>query len=121
MGRLLKIVAIALVAAVVLVVAVGYLITRSPDAAARIGELTGEARPDPNAAGVTMANYNRLATGMSYRDAVKLLGSRGVEISSSELAGIRTVMYQWEAGSGANMNAMFQNDRLVSKAQLGLR
>jgi hypothetical protein len=31
-------------------------------------------------------------------------------------------MYQWSNTSGfANMNAMFQNDALVTKAQFGLR
>jgi hypothetical protein len=30
-------------------------------------------------------------------------------------------MYSWQNDSGSNMNAMFQNGKLVNKAQLGLR
>jgi hypothetical protein len=73
--------------------------------------------------GVTMVNYQRLQTGMTYEEVVAILGSPGQELSSNEIAGIRTVMYMWSGGSftGANMNAMFQNDGMVQKAQFGLR
>lgn len=72
---------------------------------------------------VTMENYTRLTTGMSYAQVVEILGAPGTELSRSSLGGITTVMYQWEGtGSlGANMNAMFQDDKLISKAQFGLR
>jgi hypothetical protein len=70
-----------------------------------------------------MENYTRLMTGMSYAQVVEILGAPGTELSRSSLGGVTTELYQWEGtGSlGANMNAMFQNDRLISKAQFGLR
>ena len=77
--------------------------------------------------GVTMVNYSRLKTGMTYAQVVKILGKEGIELSSGDIAGIHTAMYQWYghgiSGSvlGANMNAMFQDGRLVTKAQFGLR
>ena len=73
--------------------------------------------------GVTLAQYQALETGMSYAEAVQILGRAGTEISRGDLANIVTVMYAWEGdgGVGANMNAMFQNDKLVTKAQLGLK
>ncbi len=37
------------------------------------------------------------------------------------MPGIKTVMHQWMNSDGSNMNAMFQNDKLVQKAQFGLR
>ena len=76
----------------------------------------------PATSGVTLTNFNRLHEGMSYQEVVSILGSSGELLSSSDPAGIETEMYQWEGvGSlGANMNAMFQNGRLVSKAQFGL-
>ena len=44
--------------------------------------------------------------------------------SENDIAGIHTAMYMWEgsndAGFGANANAMFQNDALISKSQFGL-
>lgn len=59
---------------------------------------------------------------MTYQEVVSILGSSGEVISSSDVAGYKTVMYMWEGNSlGANMNAMFQNDKMVSKAQFGLK
>jgi hypothetical protein len=75
----------------------------------------------PEALGVTMAGYSALHSGMSYEKAVAILGSPGQEISSNDLMGIHTAMYMWQSDSGANMNAMFQRDRLISKTQLGLQ
>lgn len=72
------------------------------------------------AAGVTLANYNRLKNGMSYSEAVKVLGKDGVELSSSDMGGVHTVMYQWQSDGIGNMNAMFQRGRLIQKAQFGL-
>lgn len=78
----------------------------------------GAARPPAH---VTQANYERLAHGMSYAEAAQILGP-GTEISRADLGGVTTVMYRWRAGTdGANMNATFQDDQLVSKAQMGLR
>jgi hypothetical protein len=72
--------------------------------------------------GVTMAKYQQLRTGMTYDEAVAVLGGPGEEMSSNEIAGIRTAMYMWRGESmGANMNAMFQNGRLIQKAQFGLK
>jgi hypothetical protein len=75
------------------------------------------------APGPSLSGYLSLREGMTYAQAVSALGSSGQEISRSNLAGFTTVMYQWtvDDGSGANMNAMFQNDRLVTKAQFGLK
>ena len=65
---------------------------------------------------------------MTYEKVVETLGSSGLEMSSNYIEGVpgvvpsvRTVMYQWMGKGGANMNVMFQNGRLVSKAQFGLR
>jgi hypothetical protein len=73
-------------------------------------------------AGVTMANYNRLKTGMTYPQVVQILGKEGTELSRNDMAGYETIMYQWEGDSFAsNMNAMFQNGKLMQKAQFGLK
>jgi hypothetical protein len=82
-----------------------------------------EAESEPAGdSGVTMAQFNQLRNGMTYDQVIKVLGSRGQEMSRSEIAGIETVMYQWEGSSfGGNMNAMFQNGKLIQKAQFGLK
>ena len=96
-----------------------------PDSSARPAELGSHSvPPSPDEATVlgrvNMANYQRLKTGMSYKQATAILGSNGVELSSNDIGGSHTVMYQWKAGTMANMNAMFQQNKLISKAQFGL-
>jgi len=70
---------------------------------------------------VDLAVYETLFDGMSYTDVTRVIGSAGEEMSRSELGNIDTVMYSWKNRDGSNMNAMFQNDRLIQKAQFGLR
>lgn len=96
--------------------------TASTPAASDSTVATATPPPASSALGVTAAGYSALYTGMTYEKASEILGSPGEELSSSDVAGTRTVMVAWKANNGfANMNAMFQNDRLVMKAQLGLR
>lgn len=70
---------------------------------------------------ITSAEYQQLATGISYEEAVRIIGSPGEEVSRTDLAGTTTVMYMWKNTNGSNANAMFQNGKLVTKAQFGLR
>ncbi len=94
--------------------------TMTPTESASLRELRAEAiarRP-----GVTMSAYKRLDTGISYEDAVAILGGEGTELSSSNMARTNTVMYSWKGPDGiSNMSAMFQNNKLVNRSQLGLR
>ncbi len=70
---------------------------------------------------LSMKKYNAIATGMTYDDVIAILGN-GEELSRVELGGIQTVMFMWkEAGGIGNMNVTFQQGRVVSKAQFGLR
>lgn len=80
------------------------------------------ARPQRNSPAINAAEFAALRTGMSRAAATEIVGSPGELISESDIAGYRTIMVQWQGdGFGANANAMFQNDRLISKAQLGLK
>lgn len=58
---------------------------------------------------------------MTFAQVTAIISKPMQELSRNEIAGTETVMYMWEGGFGANMNAMFQNDKLIQKAQLGLR
>jgi len=69
---------------------------------------------------VTKAEYDKLRKGMSLGDARRIIGASGEELSRNDLAGTSTVMYGWTNSNGSNMNAMFQNDKLIQKAQFGL-
>src|SRR5690606_33959998 len=77
--------------------------------------------------GVTKASFDALKTDMSYAQVVEIIGRDGELISESEMGNLVTKMYSWKAEKkdhgalGANMNVMFQNDKLVSKSQYGLK
>jgi hypothetical protein len=87
--------------------------TRSPQSAAH--EQSKECT-------VSAAQYQQLQAGISYSDAIQILGCNGVEMSQSAVAGYVTVMYMWKGAMvGGNMNAMFQNGRLITKSQFGLK
>jgi len=81
---------------------------------------SSNATPTPSTE-ITLAKYNRLTDGMSYSQVVAILGKNGVQIGSNNIAGFKTVMYQWDDGYLGNMNVTLQNDKLVSKAQFGLK
>jgi hypothetical protein len=67
-----------------------------------------------------MGKFSSLHTGMSMSEILNIMGCAGSMLSSSTIAGYRTDMFEWQ-GSPGNMNVMFQNGRLISKAQSGLR
>ncbi|MSO62041.1 MAG: DUF3862 domain-containing protein [Acidobacteria bacterium] len=116
-GRILRLVVFTILGGIVLVVVITVADYKTDGAVGRAID-----NPSSIGGGVTLSQYSQLGDGMSYQDAVRVLGGPGTEISRSDLAGTVTVMYQWDgAGMVANMNAMFQNDRLVTKAQFGLR
>jgi hypothetical protein len=78
------------------------------------------AAPQP---AITMATFTSLTTGMSYADVVALFGTEGTLLSEVTIGGSSSAMYMWSADCctlGANLNVMFQNGRLISKAQYGL-
>lgn len=75
----------------------------------------------PSNRGVTMANYNRIQTGMSYYEVTIILGVAGKELSSNQIGNLKTIMYEWKGDSLiSSMNVTFQNDKVISKAQFGL-
>jgi hypothetical protein len=70
---------------------------------------------------ITLAQFNQIQNGMSYAQVVQIVGRQGTVISENTMAGFHTIMYQWEAGFMANMNTMFQNDKLMQKSQFGMK
>ena len=69
---------------------------------------------------VTKAEFDRIREGMTYDEVRSIIGAPGEVLSSSDMVGIKTVMYSWMNDNGSNMNAMFQDGKLVQKAQFGL-
>ncbi|MCY4429018.1 MAG: hypothetical protein OXC11_01315 [Rhodospirillales bacterium] len=78
-------------------------------------------RPAPEPP-ITMSEFRRVQTGMSYSAVVDVLGELGEEMSRTSVPGLpTTIMYGWQNPDGSNMNAMFQGGSLIQKAQFGLR
>ncbi|EMA6341722.1 DUF3862 domain-containing protein [Bacillus cytotoxicus] len=74
---------------------------------------------------VSKEEFNRIQNGMTYEQVKDIIGSDGTILSESGEKGTEfyTIMYKWEGeGSiGANANFMFQNNKLMNKAQFGLK
>lgn len=77
---------------------------------------------ETNSPKISMEEFEALATGITYEEAVEIIGGEGELTSQVDVAGYDTKLYTWEGeGSfGSNANATFQNGKLTSKAQFGL-
>lgn len=95
---------------------------RAPAADGLQSVVEAPADPPINDPGISADEFAQLTPGMSYEEAIAIIGSPGEVISESAIAGTVTRMHQWkgESGFGPNANAMFQDGKLVSKAQFGL-
>ena len=77
---------------------------------------------------ITIEKYNQVRDGASYYAVCSIMGEDGQEMSSSVMPGIPGVMpsittksYGWKNTDGSNTIIMFQNDRMMTKAQFGLK
>lgn len=82
---------------------------------------TGITIPSVGEQFVTFEKYQKIENGMTYDQVKQIIGHEGEELSQNEIAGIKTIMYQWVNKNGSNMNAMFQNDDVVQKSQFRLK
>lgn len=74
---------------------------------------------------VTLYEYNLLSVGDSYEEVVAVIGSRGKLMSEAgeKGSGSYAVTYMWdgEGEIGANAILLFQDNKLTTKAQSGLK
>lgn len=71
---------------------------------------------------LTLADYEAIADGITLEEARKALESDGKQMSSSDIGGIKTEIYIWEnTPSTSNITLTFQDGKMVSKAQFGLK
>ena len=80
-----------------------------------------------NIQSINMNKYLQIRDNMTYLVVVNILGRSGEEQSRNKIdaipgvmEAIETVMYQWTNKDGTGMNAIFQNNKLFQKAQVGL-
>lgn len=78
---------------------------------------------EKNSPKISKEEFEALETGITYEEAVAIIGGEGELSSQVDVAGYDTKMYTWkgEGSMGANANATFQNNSLTSKAQFGLK
>lgn len=109
------------VAAIVLVL--GVLATIRNGSGDAVVPASDEVRPAAaTKCGATLAEFYRLEIGMPYAAARDIIGCEGEILSQVSLGGTNSVMVSWNAQTTmfGNMNATFQNGRLVSRAQFRL-
>ncbi|MBS5784088.1 MAG: zinc-ribbon domain-containing protein [Clostridium sp.] len=78
---------------------------------------------DENSLKITLDEFNRIETGMRYEEVTEIVGSYGVEMAHSEVAGYQTLIIGWDGigDLGANANVTFSVGRVYAKGQFGLR
>lgn len=71
---------------------------------------------------ITLDEYNRCETGMTYEEVVKIIGEEGEPLAETEIVGISSSAYIWygNGATGANATMYFTDNKLTSKAQIGL-
>ena len=73
---------------------------------------------------MSLAEFNKIKTGMTYSEVVEIVGCEGELMSEVDLGmpEYATQLYTWKGwGSlGANANVSFQGGKVISKAQIGL-
>lgn len=72
---------------------------------------------------ITLAEFNKIETGMTYEEVTEIVGSEGAVTSKSSIAGYETMIVTWYANPniGTNANVTFQNGKVIAKAQVGLQ
>lgn len=71
--------------------------------------------------GITLDEYNKITTGMSYDDVKEIVGDKCSKSSSAELAGMTQEIYTCDGeSSDSTVMLTFQNDSLTLKTQVGL-
>ncbi|MDO5516688.1 MAG: DUF3862 domain-containing protein [Clostridium sp.] len=69
---------------------------------------------------ITYEDFLNIKIGASYDDIKSSIGE-GKEISSTEISGVKTTMYEWDGKGISNITLTLQDGKLISKTQLGLK
>ena len=97
--------------------------SRTTEAPSRLVAAEDSSAAETKPCAATRAEFHRLRTGMSYIEARRVVGCEGELISQLELSGIDTATVKWDAANAyfGSLIVTFQNNRLVSRSQFGLR
>lgn len=72
---------------------------------------------------ITMEEYNKIQSGMTYDEVKEIIGSGGELTSTVSANGYTVSIYSWYGNktTGANANVTFENGKVIGKAQVGLQ
>ena len=74
-----------------------------------------------NSGDVTLAEYNKLHDGISYKEAVRIVGSEGNVVHTYSKASYNTVVYEWYGKEdNSYVSAIFINNQLIGKEKYNL-
>lgn len=76
--------------------------------------------PSTSGSGLSMDKYNQIKNGMSRSEVENIIG-KGTELSSSSGGGYTFSSYQWKGEDYSSIVITFQNDKVMSKSQYGLK
>ncbi len=80
--------------------------------------------PSSSKGGLTKANFDRLEKGMTYSQAVEVIGTEGKksgDMGDKETTGFKIEVYKWsETGSEREISVFFKDSKLDAKFQTGL-
>ena len=72
---------------------------------------------------ITIEEFNKIETGMTYEDVCEIIGSKGTISSEVETPGYKIVIVTWYGNgtAGSNANVTFTNNSVTGKAQVGFQ
>lgn len=90
-------------------------VNNSPASNAETSKINGKAK-------ITKAEFDSISTGMSYEDAIAIIGGEGELMSEVNVGdgSTDTKIYVWYGDGSTNANLTFQGGKVVAKAQIGL-
>lgn len=68
----------------------------------------------------SMDKFNQIKMDMTYAQVKAILGD-GTEDSSTDIGGVKSVMYSWKNSDGSNISVTLQGDKVDTKAQAFLQ
>ncbi|HQU86008.1 MAG TPA: hypothetical protein PKY59_22970 [Pyrinomonadaceae bacterium] len=78
-------------------------------------------KPTEANSGLTKAKFEQLKVGMKKSEVVDILGDEGSEVSTTTGGGMTYSTYKWDGENYASIIIVFQNDKVMSKTQYGLK
>lgn len=70
---------------------------------------------------VSLADFNKIKTGMTYDAVVEILGQEGEQVSSSDVGNYKTETFKWSGENYSFIIVTVQNDKVIFKSQANLK